>query len=175
MIPTRKLRLASLSVVLACTVGCDQASKHIARTELVSLGSVMLPGGLGEFRLAENPGSFLSLGASLPEPWRLALFSIAVGLGLVVLLAYLAGRPRLGWMPFLGLALVMAGGMSNLIDRVTRQGCVTDFIVLRLGPLHTGVFNAADLTILFGIAALVCALSRRRQKQDPPQATTGTP
>ena len=129
--------------------------------ELSQLGSVALPGGLGELRLAENPGFFLSLGASCPQSLRLAFFTVGVGVGLVVLFAYLVGHAKLGWVSFVGLALVMAGGMSNLIDRVTRQGFVTDFILVRVGPLHTGIFNLADIMIMIGIAMVACALGKR--------------
>jgi hypothetical protein len=62
--------------------------------------------------------------------------------------------------PFLGLALMVAGGLSNLVDRLFQSGAVTDFMVLRLGPLHTGVFNLADVGIVLGTVALagsVCA------------------
>ena len=158
---TRKLRLALLLAVLLGAVGCDQTSKHFARTELGQFGSVTLPGGFGELRLAENAGSFLSLGASLPEPWRLGLLTIGVGLGLLCLFAYLAGSARLSWICFLGLALVWAGGTSNFIDRLTRKGLVTDFVFLRVGPFHTGVFNAADVLIMIGLAALAYDLWRR--------------
>src|SRR4051812_42292130 len=140
MITSRKLRLAILFLVLGCTVGCDQTSKHVARTELGRLGSVALPGGFGELRLAENPGSFLSLGASIPQSVRLAVFTVGVGVGLIVLFAYLVGQAKLGWMSFVGLALVLAGGVSNLVDRILQQGLVTDFIFLQVGPFHTGVF-----------------------------------
>ena len=160
MILSPKLRLAVLLGVLACTVGCDQTSKHIARATLSQLGAVEFPGGLGEFRLAENPGSFLSFGASLPESLRVGLFTIGIGAGLLVLLPYLARSSRLNWLSFLGLALAWAGGMSNLIDRVTRHGLVTDFVFLRVGPLHTGVFNAADLMIVAGLVAVLCSLRR---------------
>ncbi len=163
MTTSRKLRLAILFLVLGCTVGCDQTSKHIARTELNRLGSGTLPGGFGELRLAENPGSFLSLGDSLPDLLRLALLTIGVGAGLVGLLAYLARSSRLNWLCFMGLALAWAGGTSNLIDRITRQGLVTDFVFIRVGSLHTGVFNAADLLIVIGIAALFCDLWKRRR------------
>jgi signal peptidase II len=162
MTASHKLRLAMLFLVLGCTVGCDQASKHIARLELSQLGSVALPGGLGEFRLAENPGSFLSLGALYPQSLQLAFFTIGTGVGLVVLLIYLVGHARIDWAPFVGLALVSAGGLSNLIDRLTRQGFVTDFIFVRVGPLHTGIFNLADVAIVIGIATVACTLGKRK-------------
>jgi len=52
------------------------------------------------------------------------------------------------------------GGLSNWLDRVLHQGFVTDFILLRAGALHTGVFNVADVAVVAG--ALLIAASRRR-------------
>jgi len=158
MTTSRRIRLVVLFLVLVCTVGCDQTAKHLARTGLGESGSISFPGGFGELRLAENPGSFLSLGAAFPQSLRMAVFTVGVGVGLAVLLVYLIDRARLSRLAFLGLALVLAGGASNLIDRITRQGCVTDFIFLRVGPLHTGVFNVADMLIMVGIGAVAYAL-----------------
>jgi signal peptidase II len=170
---SRKFRLVVLLLVLGCTVGCDQTSKHIARTELKHFASITLPGGLGEFRLVENPGSFLGLCDSLPDSLRLALLTVGVGVGLLGLLAYLAGRARLNRYAFIGLSLIWAGGTSNLIDRVTRPGgLVTDFIFIRIGPLHTGVFNAADIVIMIGMTVLVCDLWRTRRQIHTPQPQT---
>ena len=49
------------------------------------------------------------------------------------------------------LALILAGGVGNLIDRLRFVGRVTDFLYLSAGPLHTGVFNVADMAITLGI------------------------
>ena len=49
----------------------------------------------------------------------------------------------------------MAGGIGNLVDRVLRHGLVTDFAVVHIGPLHTGVFNLADVLIIIGVAAIL--------------------
>jgi signal peptidase II len=164
---SRKFRLLILLLVLGCTVGCDQASKQMARVELQQRGSVALPGGLGEFRLAENSGSFLSFGGSLPVAFRFALLTVGVGIALLGLLVYLARSTQLDCFSFMGLALAWAGGTSNLIDRITRDGRVTDFVLLRVGPLHTGVFNAADVVIMLGMTILLYGLwkTNRRQAQ----------
>jgi signal peptidase II len=170
---SRKLRLLILLLVLGSAGGCDQASKHIARSELNHVGSVTLPGGFGELRLAENPGSFLSLGDSLSKPFRLALFTVVTGVGMLGLFAYLVGT-RLGRYNFIGLALMWAGGTSNFIDRVTRHGLVTDFVILRVGPFHTGIFNAADVMIMAGCAMLIYHHWKRSQTGDPAAASENT-
>ena len=161
MTPSRAIRFLAIFLVLASTVGCDQATKHFARTQLSQSNST-LPGGFVELTLAENPGAFLSLGASLPEAARGGLLTVGVSLGLSLLLAYLMHNSRLHWLAFLGLALVWAGGISNLIDRFVRHGLVTDFILLRAGPLHTGIFNVADLAIVFGLILLFASLQMRQ-------------
>jgi signal peptidase II len=79
---------------------------------------------------------------------------------LAFLLAYLVSTPRLQRVSLLGLALIWAGGISNLIDRFIHHGLVTDFMVVRAGPLHTGIFNLADLAILIGTLLILIAYLR---------------
>ena len=162
MTASRALRFLAIFLILGSTVGCDQATKHFARAQL-SQSSSKLPGGFIEFTLAENPGAFLSLGASLSEAARGGLLTVGVSLGLILMLAYLIHNSRLHWLSFLGLASVWAGGISNLIDRFVRHGLVTDFILLRAGPLHTGIFNVADLAIVFGLIILFASFQMRRR------------
>jgi signal peptidase II len=148
------IRLVVLFVILACTAGCDQTTKHFARTSLSQTGSVTLPGSFIQFTLAENPGAFLSLGASLPQTARSAL-AVGLAVGLAFLLVYLVRTLSLRWLCFFGLALIWAGGVSNLVDRFLRHGLVTDFMVFRVGPIHTGVFNVADFAVVVGMVLLV--------------------
>ena len=162
---SRKLRLGCLIGLLICTVGCDQTSKHLARSGLRQASSVILPGGLVELRLAENPGTFLSFGAALPDWARFVVFTLGVGVGLLALATYLISRSRIDLMRFVGLSLVTTGGISNLIDRVFRQGAVTDFAIIRVGPIHTGIFNIADVLIMIGVGVIIWSLRQRRLSQ----------
>jgi len=159
-----------LLLVLVGTVGCDQTTKQLARTKLNPVDSIMLLGGLSELRLAENPGAFLSLGAGLSPKVRTGLFSLGTSLGLLGLLIYLLTHRQMHWVAFWGLALVFAGGVGNLIDRLTRQGFVTDFITLQWGPFQTGVFNVADMAVLLGIGLFIWAVCRKtsQSKQSTP-------
>lgn len=163
---SRKIRFFILLLVLVCAAGCDQASKHFARSALVHSGPVALPGGFGELLLAENPGSFLSLGDALPNSLRLAIFTVGTGAFMLGLFAYLVGT-RGGRYRFIGLMLIWAGGTSNLIDRIVRHGRVTDFLVIHVGPIHTGVFNAADVMIMAGTAILLYHYWKRWQSRVP--------
>ncbi|MEJ0007739.1 MAG: signal peptidase II [Steroidobacteraceae bacterium] len=56
-----------------------------------------------------------------------------------------------------GLALFAAGGLGNLIDRITGDGRVTDFLNVGLGPLRTGIFNVADMTLMVGVVVFLIA------------------
>ena len=53
-----------------------------------------------------------------------------------------------------GLLLFVAGGISNLVDRIA-MGSVIDFLNVGIGPIRTGIFNVADVAILAGIALLL--------------------
>ena len=166
MMPSRPIRIVVILMALICTAVCDHVTKHFARTELERIGPIILPGHFIELILAENPGAFLSLGASFPPAVR-SVLTACVSIGLAFLLVYLVSTPRLQWVFFLGLALVWSGGVSNLIDRIIRHGLVTDFVMLRFGPLHTGIFNLADLAITVGmLLALIAPLHARPPKNE---------
>jgi signal peptidase II len=63
----------------------------------------------------------------------------------------------------LALSLQLAGAVGNLVDRLTHDGKVTDFISVGTFP----VFNVADSAITVGTAILILAvwLNDRKEKQ----------
>ena len=111
---------------------------------------------------AENPGGFLSLGASLPPAARTALFSVATGIALLMLVMIALGR-RTNRLARLGVTLFVAGGASNWIDRIVR-GSVVDFLNVGVGPVRTGIFNIADEAIMLGIGVFVLAEFQKKQE-----------
>ena len=161
---SRARQLLPLAALVLSTVGCDQATKHVARQALADGSSRPLLGGLVHFTLAQNSGGFLSLGDALSPRLRLFIFTVATSAFLVAaLVALVRSRPSFSSRAGFGLALFAAGGLGNLIDRLCQQGLVTDFCILRLGPLHTGVFNVADVAIVLGVALIVIAAPARTQ------------
>jgi signal peptidase II len=64
-------------------------------------------------------------------------------------------------------ALFIAGGTSNLLDRIT-YGMVIDFMNVGIGPLRTGIFNVADMAIMLG-AGMLALEGYRAERRAPPQ------
>ena len=159
---TVKRLLIILFVLLAC-VGCDQSTKVYAEAKLPRVQPLSLLSDTVRLQVTHNEGSFLSLGASAPKAWRLATLRVGVSAMLLALLAY-ALLVRTARAPFIfALALVLAGGSSNLIDRFVNDGHVIDFINLGAGPIRTGIFNVADVAITAG-ALLIVVQSWRMRK-----------
>ncbi len=149
-------RLALTTFVLATSVGCDQATKHIATKHLMSAPGHSFLWDTFRLQYAENKGAFLSLGAALPDGMRFWVLTVIVGVLLVGILGYTVMNAKLVAAQVVGYALIVGGGLSNWVDRATRGGVVVDFMNMGIGPvLRTGVFNVADLAILAGIAVLM--------------------
>jgi len=142
-----------LLLIMALTIAIDQFTKHIARMTL----AVSMPRRFGILTLlyAENSGAFLSLGANLPQETRSLIFSGVVAAALAVGLYALMTNRIGGTADSIAVAFILGGGIGNLIDRVVRGGRVSDFLYLSLGPLHTGVFNVADVAITGGVIWLL--------------------
>jgi signal peptidase II len=66
----------------------------------------------------------------------------------------LARTPRSDWRTALPFALVIAGALGNLVDRL-RFGYVVDFVDWYYGSYHWPAFNVADSAIVAGAVLLV--------------------
>lgn len=153
-------RLILILSVLVCCAGCDRVSKTYAEARLSRTHTLSLLAGSLRLQLSHNEGAFLSLGASLPKPWREALLRGGVACLLAGLLAYAVFfAPPSPW-PIGGASLVFAGGASNLADRFLYDGYVVDFINVGLGSFRTGIFNVADVAITAGILMLLFGAHR---------------
>jgi signal peptidase II len=158
-------RLAVLLLTMIGCVGCDQVTKVMARTYL-NAGTVQsFLGDTVRLQRAENPGAFLSLGSQLPPRTRLLLFTLGGSLLVGAVLVWAIRQRHATAMPTIGAALLCGGGLGNLIDRVSRDGYVTDFLNVGVGPLRTGIFNVADFVLILGVALLFIAGTNRRTDQ----------
>jgi len=157
--------LPKIIFVLSCVVsfiGCDQATKSIAKHELRMSPSIEYLGGIVHFQYAENEGSFLGFGSGLPAPFRKSLaiaLTVAVMVGFVGLLLY---ADRLMTLNLVAYSILIAGALGNLIDRLLNQGRVIDFLVLGTDAIHTGIFNVADVLLMSGIFLFLVSQLHRR-------------
>ncbi len=160
---TKPPRALLIFVITLSCIAFDQVSKFVAKQFLQPSDFYSYAGDTLRLQYAENSGAFLGLGATLPDPWRHLIFTVLVGLFLLALLVYLLRSSELTWFATVCLALVCAGGLSNLIDRIAYDGRVVDFLNVGIGPLRTGIFNVADMAITFG-ALLMLGESMRSSK-----------
>ncbi len=153
-------RAALLCLLLAATAGCDRVTKHLALTTLAGSPGQSYLGDTIRLDYHENAGGFLSAGATWRPQLRVVVFQAANGVFLLGTLV-LAVRFRWSRLAAVGLVLFVAGGVSNLIDRVA-IGSVIDFLNIGIGSFRTGIFNVADVAIMVGIALLLAERRRAR-------------
>lgn len=183
--PRRRTRALLLSTILILSVGCDQGTKWWAETSLAPQRAVSMAGDTFRLQYAENPGAFLGLGGSLSPEARFWLLTAVNGVFLAIIGGILVFRWHMEPVQFIALALLFSGGLGNLIDRVTQNGYVTDFLNVGIGPYHvgpfslgpinfapfqfglrTGIFNVADMAIMAG-AGLLFWLSFQSEPNEP--------
>lgn len=146
------MRATAAALVIAAGAALDLAAKAWARATLEPYGpaSDLLP--FVSLRLTFNEGVSFSLLSFEGDAAQLALLAVT-GL-LTAGVAAWAFRSQ-GW-ERLGLSVIAAGALANLIDRAAR-GAVTDFLALHVGGWTPFVFNLADVWISLGVGLLLIA------------------
>lgn len=156
--------------IAACVLGgvlaLDIVTKRWALVELAHGFTEHAANGWVPLTLAFNTGIAFGLGVPAAGRW----FLIAASVFVVVMLAGLfhSARPN-DWLRVTSVALVTAGALGNLIDRVRWERGVVDFIgPFDLGFMHWPIFNVADMAITTG--ALLLGLSLWREDARPAAA-----
>lgn len=158
------MRYASKPALASWIVGgvaLDQVTKAVARAVLVEGEPHRFLDGVFHIQLVENHGAFLSLGSTLPEPVRNAIFLVGASLMVAGLVAWIFLSKAADAPTRLVMSWIAAGGIGNIIDRAIFDGGVTDFLNLGIGRLRTGIFNVADMYITFALAFVVWQMFRK--------------
>lgn len=113
--------------------------------------------GVVQFTLSYNQNAAFGLSLGIGSRWTFVLLAI-------VALAVLAGlyrttRADQRWQ-VAALALIAAGAVGNLIDRVRSTRGVVDFIDIGVGNTRFWTFNIADSAITIGAIMLAVTLWR---------------
>lgn len=134
------------AILAAALVVLDQIVKYLVRANIPLGGSVPFIPYLLDLTYVQNTGAAFSMLRS--HTWVLTLISAVVVLAMCALIVKGFFKDRLG---LLSAALVLAGGMGNLIDRVI-FGFVTDMFQTIF--MEFAVFNVADCCITVGVPLL---------------------
>lgn len=141
-----------LSLVIIFTGAfLDQGTKNLMRSLLATQPFYAITS-WWTWVYAWNPGVSFGLLASAHnyQRWALAIAILIITGGMIVG----SIRAERAWQRW-GFALVAAGALGNLWDRVW-HGAVFDFILVHWGVWAFPAFNVADMLVSMGFLALVC-------------------
>ncbi len=134
-------------ISVAVLVAVDQIIKLLVTEHLKPIGSLPLIDGFIRLKYAENTGA--AFGSFSAHTELLSVFTAVV---IIIAFCYLFFKKRKIDVEYVCIALIIAGGLGNLIDRVFR-GFVVDYIE----PLFIdfAIFNFADILVTCSSVVLV--------------------
>ena len=138
-----------ISVVI---VLLDQLTKWLVVQNLGLGDTIPLIDGALHFTYVRNTGA--AFGMMKDSRWVFMVVSSLAIVALVVLIARYAKEDKF---TTITLAMILGGGVGNMIDRV-RLGYVVDFVDFRL--INFAVFNVADSFVTVGACLLIFCLIR---------------
>ncbi len=153
------VRFGIVILLAAALLGIDQFTKNLVLTTVKGAPAVKVIPGLLEFTYVENTGA--AFGLLKDNLWVVYLVSAVAYLG--ILAAVFLYRSHT-WMTVAACAMLLAGGIGNLIDR-SLYGFVVDFIHVLFFDY---VFNFADccITVACGMLVLHVILVSLRERRE---------
>jgi signal peptidase II len=148
------LRWLALGALLLAGCRADMATKAWAKGSIQERPVTVVPRML-ELRYAENRAIAFSMLHDLPDESRGPLVLGLSSLALLALLALIWSMRRQGAERLVPLALILAGALGNLQDRLS-HGYVVDFVYVHWGDRWDfPIFNLADSLITIGTVLLL--------------------
>ena len=139
----------------------DQAVKLLSITMLQKPISILT--GFLALELQQNPGISFGILSNLDKSYKayitLAMFGIVAMIGIY----YFIRKNQLSRLQKVGMELILAGGIGNLIDRLM-YGSIIDMIEIYFFGIHIFTCNIADVYLSLG--AMIYALYSNRKIQN---------
>ena len=146
----------------ALLIGLDQATKWLAVSSLPFQEQVDFVPGVWDWHLTHNTGAAFSFLAEAGG-WQHRFFIGLATVISVVLAVALRRVAREDWRNAFPFALIIAGALGNLVDRL-RLGYVVDFVEWHAGEHYWPVFNVADSCIVVGAVLMVWFSLRHKER-----------
>ncbi|WP_428389615.1 signal peptidase II [Mucisphaera sp.] len=121
-------------------------------------------------KLTLNTGAVFGLGQG-GQPVFVVVSIVAAGL----ILWMFAQAPRRAWVLHLALALILAGAMGNLYDRLMFSAVRDLFWLLPTTGLWPWIFNLADAALMVGVGLALVSTWFYSERPKPPQASEKAP
>ncbi|MBP93017.1 MAG: signal peptidase II [Flavobacteriaceae bacterium] len=150
-------------LLIVFNIAIDQITKLIVRAEVVPGSQTPIIGDIFTLHNVENSGAFLGMGSDFHPTLRLILLLILPTVVLGYVVYYIITNKSLDRYSLIGFCCIVGGGVANVYDRIV-YGSVTDFFHIDLGGVfRTGIFNVADMSVMFGMGLLLFASFKSRK------------
>lgn len=147
----KKTLIILISIILG-GIGIDLLTKLLV-AGLMTLGqSVPLIPGVLNLTYIHNKGA--AFGMLSEHRWVFMVISIVAIIGIGI---YLFGFCKERMLLRVGLAMIISGGLGNMVDRIF-YGYVIDMIDFCLFPFWKWIFNVADAFVCVGAGVVVLSL-----------------
>lgn len=157
--------------VLLGVLALDIVTKRWAEQSLALHAPVNVLGSVLRWTLTYNTGAAMSL--SVGSYSRLVFSAIAIGM-VTYLFVLLRQAPRTARAIPAALALVSAGAIGNLVDRLRHTHGVVDFIDVGTASWRFWTFNVADIGVSCGAVLLAILLWREEREATSVSKSTST-
>jgi signal peptidase II len=140
--------------VVALVIVADQVTKALVERAIPLHESIAVIPGLLNLTHVQNTGAafgLLNTAEFAGKPWLVMAMAIVALVAIVFYAGRFAGEAA---STRYGLALVLAGAVGNLLDRV-RAGHVVDFVDAYWRGWHFWAFNVADAAITVGAGLIL--------------------
>ncbi len=157
-------RTIYILLLIIFNIAIDQISKAIARVNLAPYEEINILGSYFTLNNVENKGAFLGLGSDFNPTLKLILLLVLPVVVLGFVLRMVLTDKTLDKISILGFTAIIGGGIANVYDRIL-YGSVTDFLHIDLGGVFkTGIFNVADMSVMFGLGCLLWSNFKSKEK-----------
>ena len=145
-----RLRSLILLVIISIVLTIDYLSKK----SIEALDQTIILNSFITLYKVNNPGIAFSIFDTLDTRGLFILNLIIMSI-LIIVMRELYLNVKKSLLYTIGLSMIFAGGLGNLIDRFDNYS-VTDFISIHIGNIYfPAIFNLADFSISFGALLII--------------------